>query len=375
MLHFSIFFLRFAYWILVDFLCRLLKNLNCRRNSRSFLTVNEKRERDREKENTHKTDDNRREHNRDYIRIECKAHWVDNLVGILLWLSGIWISVCRVYFVHLSVRSVGPQVLVNVSTKGKNTKNSRLSWGIKIQKTVRMVQPLREVFGLLGWVLVAQLRCPEMMLDVFAVIYKMNRNDNDNIDHEQRELYIDFGLVSFFVFEWSSGVLYTRSWSARREWLGENELYFTHHGQKTKKIGGVRATTTTLLRNRCVRETDREASERTITDWLSVHFDCVSGQTPLLDVAVAVCCLWCLLVALLCGWCMASHSRVRLIYTLIVVVGRHGPTAGHHHIIGIDLWIVGIATAAYHHVVGIDLHIIVDRRLWRRGWRWRWRRR
>lgn len=69
-------------------------------------------------------------------------------------------------------------------------------------------------------------------------------------------------LVWFFVFvfEWSSGVLYTRSWSARREWLGENELYFTHHGQKTK-IGGVRATTTTLLRNRCVRETDREAGE------------------------------------------------------------------------------------------------------------------
>lgn len=42
---------------------------------------------------------------------------------------------------------------------------------------------------------------------------------------------------------------------------GENELYFTHHGQKTK-IGGVRATTTTLLRNRCVRETDRERRVR-----------------------------------------------------------------------------------------------------------------
>lgn len=105
------------------------------------------------------------------------------------------------YFVHLSVRSVGPQVLVNVSTKGKNTKKTVDSaGGIKIQKTVRMLQPLREVFGLLGWVLVAQLRCPEMMLDVFAVIYKMNRNDNDNIDHEQRELYIDFGLVFCFCF-------------------------------------------------------------------------------------------------------------------------------------------------------------------------------
>lgn len=99
-----------------------------------------------------------------------------------------------------------------------------------------------------------------MMLDVFAVIYKMNRNDNDNIDHEQRELYIDFGLVLFLflsgVLEFCTHVLGLQDVNGE----GENELYFTHHGQKTK-IGGVRATTTTLLRNRCVRETDREAGE------------------------------------------------------------------------------------------------------------------
>lgn len=150
MLLFSIFSLRFAYWILVDFLCRLLKNLNCRRNSRSFLTVNEKRERDRKKENTHKTDDNRREHNRDNIRIECKARWVDNLVGLLLWLSGTWISVYLFVECTLSICPSGLGKCVN--KRGRTQKTVDSAGGIKIQKTVRMVQPLREVFGLLGWV-------------------------------------------------------------------------------------------------------------------------------------------------------------------------------------------------------------------------------
>lgn len=45
--------------------------------------------------------------------------------------------------------------------RGRTQKTVDSAGGIKIQKTVRMLQPLREVFGLLGWVLVAQLRCPD----------------------------------------------------------------------------------------------------------------------------------------------------------------------------------------------------------------------
>lgn len=180
-------------------------------------------------------------------------------------------------------------------------------------------------------------------------------------------------LFSFFVL---SGVLkFCTHVLGLQDVNGEERTSFTLHTMgKTQKVGGVRATTTTLLRNRCVRETVRQWEN---DSWLTVcTFWLYDGAG-----SASGCCCGCVLLlvvvwsagvaCLVDVWCMASHSRVRLIYTLIVVVGCHGPTAGHHHIIGIDLWIVGIATAAYHHVVGIDLHIIVDRRLWRRRGRWR----
>jgi len=67
-----------------------------------------------------------------------------------------------------------------------------------------------------------------------------------------------------------------------------------------------------------------------------------------------------------CSGCPTSHSRVRLVDALIVVVRRHGPTARHHHVVGIELWVEGIAAAPDDHIVRILLHFVVRRGL-RRG--------
>lgn len=189
-------------------------------------------ERDREKENTHKTDDNRREH-RDYIRIECKAHWVDNLVGLLLWLSGIWISVCRVYFVHLSF---GPSVLRSwqiCQQRGRTQKIVDSAGGIKIQKTVLMVQPLREVFGLLGWVS-SSAEMPRWCWTYLQLYTRwIEMITTTSIMNKENYILI---LVWFFI-EWSSGVLlYTRSWSARREWWERTSFTLHTMGKKQKLV-------------------------------------------------------------------------------------------------------------------------------------------
>lgn len=116
-----------------------------------------------------------------------------------------------------------------VNKTGKNTKNSRLSWGDKDTKNSSYGAAAGEKFsGCLGG-LVAQLRCPvDDVGRVCSYIQDESNNDNDNIDHEQRELY-------WFCFEWSSGVLYTRSWSARREW-GERTSFTLHTMGKTQKL-------------------------------------------------------------------------------------------------------------------------------------------
>lgn len=72
-----------------------------------------------------------------------------------------------------------------------------------------------------------------MLLDVFAVIYKMNRimiTTTSIMNKENYKLILDW-----FCFEWSSGVLYTRSWSARREW-GERTSFTLHTMGKTQKL-------------------------------------------------------------------------------------------------------------------------------------------
>lgn len=139
----------------------------------------------------------------------------------------------------------------------------------------------------------------------------------------------------------------------------------SHHGQNTK-CWWIKK----LQQQRYYETRWSEVRERELIEWRL--FDClyilaVSGRTPL---RCACWWWWCFLLGV--AWWL--HSRVRLVDALVVIVGRRGPTAGHHHIIRIDLWIVGItAAAAYDHIIGIDLHIIVDRWLWR--WWGRWRRR
>lgn len=141
---------------------------------------------------------------------------------------------------------------------------------------------------------------------------------------------------------------------------------------KHKMLVDQEATTTTLLRYEVKRgERTNENENWSSGGCLTVcTFLTVSGRTPLRCAWCWWCrwCWWCFLLGV--AWWL--HSRVRLVDALVVIVGRHGPTAGHHHVIGIDLWIVGIAAAApYDHIIGIHLHIIVGRRLWRRWWRWR----
>lgn len=97
----------------------------------------------------------------------------------------------------------------------------------------------------------------------------------------------------------------------------------------------------------------------------------------------------CLYMARTCGFCgfrvvqsgisvapvvcrrPSLHSRVRLVDALIVVVGCHGATARHHHVVRVDFRIEGVAAATDHHIIGILLHFVVRWRL--RRWRWRWR--
>lgn len=69
-----------------------------------------------------------------------------------------------------------------------------------------------------------------------------------------------------------------------------------------------------------------------------------------------------------CSGCSTSHSRVRLIDTLIVVVRCHGATARHHHVVGIDIRIEGIAATPDNHVIRVLFHFIIHWRLrrWRR---------
>lgn len=90
-----------------------------------------------------------------------------------------------------------------VNKRGKNTKNSRLSWGDKDTKNSSYGAAAGEKFsGCLGG-LVAQLRCPDDVVGrVCSYIQDESNNDNDNIDQEQRELY-------WVCFEWSSGVFCT----------------------------------------------------------------------------------------------------------------------------------------------------------------------
>lgn len=137
-------------------------------------------------------------------------------LGLLHWLE------YRIY--HITV-SVCPSVLVCVSTKeGKNTKKQSTQLGGRERERYKnntlfvWGQPQREVFGLPsgGRGVSSTADWMPRWLDVFAVIYRMNRNDNDNIDHEQRELYIE---LWYWVEFRGVSVLYTRSWSARREWV------------------------------------------------------------------------------------------------------------------------------------------------------------
>lgn len=76
-----------------------------------------------------------------------------------------------------------------VNKTGKNTKNSRLSWGDKDTKNSSYGAAAGEKFsGCLGG-LVAQLRCPDDVVGrVCSYIQDESNNDNDNIEHEQREL-------------------------------------------------------------------------------------------------------------------------------------------------------------------------------------------
>lgn len=97
---------------------------------------------------------------------------------------------CRVYFVQLSFGPSVVRVLVIVSTKrGRTQKTVGSARRIKIQKNSSYGAAAGEKFsGCLGG-LVAQLRCPDDVVGrVCSYIQDESNNDNDNIDHEKREL-------------------------------------------------------------------------------------------------------------------------------------------------------------------------------------------